>query len=359
MSLLSRLGAVFRPEPRETDSYTRSIAEASVAAAQGSQRAVVDRTAAVEFGVGLLARCFAVALVEPAELAPVLPASRREELIRRLLLTGNYVAGIDVDSDGRLALQPASTFDLRGGPAESSWRYWLDLPGPSETVQRFLPSRGVVHVRIGADPVMPWMGVSPLVNAGLSSALLARIELRTGQEANARVGHLLPVPDGTSDESIDALKVDLGALEGKIALVESQTAGHGQGRQAAPSSDWRLQRLGAEFPEGNINLRRQAGADVVAALGIPAPLFVAADGATVREAYRQLLVSTIQPLAELVAEELARKLEIPSVRFNFRRLAAADVAARTRAFGSLAQAYSAAGVEVDLARLETLAGLNE
>ena len=130
--------------------------------------------------------------------------------------------------------------DLLNPAGGIGWTY----RGPSETVQRFLPSRGVVHVRIGADPVMPWMGVSPLVNAGLSSALLARIELRTGQEANARVGHLLPVPDGTSDESIDALKVDLGALEGKIALVESQTAGHGQGRQAAPSSDWRLQRLG-------------------------------------------------------------------------------------------------------------------
>ena len=360
MGLLSRLGAVFRPETRETDSYTRSIVEASLAVAQGSQRAVADRTAAVEFGVGLLARCFAVALVEPTELAAVLTAARREELARRLLLTGNYVAGIDVDTMGSIALQPASTYDLRGGPSEASWRYWLDLPGPSTSIQRFSPTEGVVHVRIGADPVRPWEGVSPLVNAGLSSALLARMELRTGQEANAQVGYLLPMPDGTAEESITALKADLKALNGKVALVESMSAGHGQGQRAAPPSDWRLQRMGAEIPDANVNLRRQAGADVCAALGIPAALYVGADGATVREAYRQLLVSTLQPLAELVAEELTRKLELPGVRFNFRKLAAADVAARARAFGSLVQAYSSAGAEdVDLERLETLAGLNE
>ena len=359
MSLLSRLGAVFRPETRETDSYTRQIVEASVAAAQGGQRAVADRTAAVEFGVGLLSRCFAVALVEPVELELTLNAARREEMARRLLLTGNYVARIDLDHNGNLALQPASFFHLRGGPSEATWTYWLDLPGPTQAVQRYAPAAGVIHVKIGSDPVQPWLGVSPLVNAGLSSALLARIELRTSQEVSAQTGHLLPVPDGTSDESIGALKTDLAGLEGKIAMVESQSAGHGQGQQAAPPSDWRLQRLGAEIPEGNVNLRRQAGADVCAALGIPAALYVGADGGTVREAYRQLLVSTIQPYAELIAEELERKLEIPAVRFNFRRLSAADIAARARAFGSLVQAYAQASEDVDYGRLETLAGLNE
>lgn len=359
MSLLSRLGAVFRPESRETESYTRNISEALLAAAQGDNRAVAERTAAVEFGVGLLARCFAAAIVEPAPLAMAMTAARREEMARRLLLTGNYVARIDVDGRGALALQPASFYDLRGGPAERSWTYWLDLPGPSSSDQRFSPSEGVVHVRIGADPVRPWQGISPLVNAGLSSALLARLELRSGEEAGAQAGYVLPVPDGTSDESIVALKADLLALRGKVALVESQSAGHGQGQRAAPPSDWRLQRMGADLPQGNAEVRRQAGADVCAALGIPAALFVGADGATVREAYRQLLTATIQPLAQLIGEELERKLELPAVRFNFRRLSAADIAARARAFSSLVQAYQGAEEAPDFDRLALLAGLDE
>ena len=196
-------------------------------------------------------------------------------------------------------------------------------------------------------------------NAGLTARILARLEQRTGEESNSQVGYMLPFPDGVSDESITALKADLAALKGRVALVESMSAGQGQGRNAAPASDWRLQRIGAEFPEGNVNLRRQVGADVVSAMGIPAALYVGADGATVREAYRQLLVSTLQPLAVLIAEELERKLELPNVRFNFRRLAAADIAARARAFSSLAQAYKVADLDLDIPRLEALAGLDE
>ena len=151
----------------------------------------------------------------------------------------------------------------------------------------------------------------------------------------------------------------MAAIAGNLALVETTSAGMGQGRNAAPQLDWKQQRIGAEFPEGNIGMRREVGANVVSAMGIPAPLYVGADGATIRESYRQLLTATLQPLAVIVAEELQRKLEIGTVRFNFRRLAAADIAARARAFGSLAAAYKAAELEFDVKRLETLAGLDE
>ena len=365
MSLLARLGVAFRPETetRATGpNYTDAALEAALNAATGSPRHVAEQTAAAEFGLGLYSRSFAAALIEPSALSPTLPAQARADLARRLMLRGEAVYAIEVNPLGNIRLLPASSHDIEGGPDESTWRYYLDIPGPTRPERRRLPSRAVVHCRIGADPALPWKGCSPLENAGLTTKILARLEQRTGEESNASAGYLLPVPEGTPEESITALRSDLAALKGKVALVESQAAGQGQGRAAAPQSDWRLQRMGAEFPEGNVNLRRQVGADVVAAMGIPAALYVGADGATVREAYRQFLVSTLQPLATLVAEEMERKLEVPALRFNFRRLAAADIAARARAFGSLAQAYAqaaAGGADVDLARLETLAGLNE
>ena len=259
MGWLSRLGAVFRPETRETDSYTRSIIEAALSSAQGSNRAVADRTAAVEFAVGLLERCFAVALMEPESLGLVLTAARRSEMARRLILTGNYVANITMDSMGNVGLQPASFFDLRGGPDEESWRYWMDLPGPTRSIQRFKPSEGVIHIRLGSDPVQPWLGVSPLVNAGLSSALLARMELRTGQEANAQSGYLLPVPDGTGETSIAGLKQDLRNLNGQIALVESQSAGGGQGRVAAPRLTGGCNASGPRSPRATLILDGKPG----------------------------------------------------------------------------------------------------
>ena len=45
-------------------------------------------------------------------------------------------------------------------------------------------------------------GCSPLVNAGLTASMLGRLERRMAQETNARVGHLLTVPDGTSEEQV-------------------------------------------------------------------------------------------------------------------------------------------------------------
>ena len=359
MGLLSRLGAVFRPETRAGGSYTDAALEAALNAAAGGLTAQAERTAAVEFGVGLLSRAFAAAIVEPDILArTALTPAIREGMIRRLLLTGNAVFAIDVTALGNVRLLPAFTHDVRGGLDESRWAYRLTLPTPSRAETRRTMSRGVVHIRIGADPNTPWQGCSPLLNAGLTSQMLARLEHRTGQEANARAGYVLPLPDGLDDETVDGLKADLNTLAGNIALVETTSAGMGQGRAAAPQADWRLQRLGAEFPEGNVNLRRQVGADVCAAMGIPAALYVGADGATVREAYRQLLVATIQPMAALITAELEQKLDTP-VSFNFRRLAAADVAARARAFGTLVQSYTQEGAEIDFPRLERLAGLNE
>ena len=358
MSLFSRLGAVFRPETRAGGSYTDQALEDALNRAQGNAQAVAEQTAAVEFAVGLLARCFAAADVSPPGLARTLPPALRARMARRLLLKGDFVAAIEVNRLGNISLLPASSFDVQGGVDESAWSYYLELPAPTRPESRRLPARAVVHVRIGEDQAMPWRGCSPLANAGISAGLLAMLEHRTAQEAGAQVGYVLPMPEGIADDSVNALKADLAALKGKISLVESTASGHGQGPNASPQADWRLQRLGAEFPEGNATMRRNVGADVCAALGIPAALFLGADGATVREAYRQLLVSTIQPFSQLVTDELELKLESP-IRLDFRRLAAADIAARARAYGSLIQADVAAGLTPDPEQAARLAGLRD
>ena len=49
--------------------------------------------------------------------------------------------------------------------------------------------------------------------------------------------------------------------------------------------------------------------DIFGAYGIPSSIH--GTGGSARESYRQFLASTIQPLAKLVAEELAVKLDTP------------------------------------------------
>ena len=60
----------------------------------------------------------------------------------------------------------------------------------------------------------------------------------------------------------------------------------------------------------------------------------------------------VQPLADLLAAELAVKLDVPGLRLTFDRLFASDLSGRARAFGSLVQA----GMDAD--RAARLAGLS-
>ena len=330
----------WKQETENRATYADTLVEAVLSAAQGNLTAKAQQSAAVEFGVGLLERCFAMAEIEPESLSRnAITALALSRMTRQLMLTGNSVNAIDTAS-GELLLLPAANYDIQGGVRESSWRYRVELSGPSRLTSRRLPSAGVVHIRMGSSVQEPWRGCSPLINAGLSASMLGRLERRLAQEVDARVGHLLMLPDGTSEEQVTALRRDLASLQGGIALVETEAAGHGQGMRAAPQVDWQLRRFGANVPESNVALRSDVSHDVLAALGIPAPLFRGTDGVSAREAYRLLLVSTLMPIAELITDELTRKLET-TVKISFRRLQAADVQSRARAFGSMI----AAGVD--------------
>ena len=357
MGLKTAVRELFKPERRAGEGYTDRLIQEALLGASSSTAAQADKTAAVEFGVGLLGRCFATAIMEPDILNTALGASMREQMARRLMLTGNVVFAIDVGRNGAIRLQPAQTFDIRGGVQESSWLYHLLLPAPSRPEVQRMMSDGVVHIRIGADEHTPWKGSSPLLNAGLTAQMLARIELRGSQEANARSGYLLTVPDNTSDDTIDSMKTEIQSLDGGLAFAETTSGGYGQGQHASPQVDYKKVRLGAEFPEGNTSMRQTVGANIVAALGINSLMYAGGDAGTLREGYRQLLTSTLQPLALIMASELEKKLEFDQVKFNFSRLAAADIASRARAYGTLLSVPENDAMTHELAL--RLAGLDE
>ncbi len=54
-----------------------------------------------------------------------------------------------------------------------------------------------------------------------------------------------------------------------------------------------------------------------------------------QEAYRQFSVATLAPMGELVAEELALKLDRPGLVIRFDRTAASDVVRQATAFEKL------------------------
>ena len=115
----------------EHRSYTDAVIDQLVAAAGGGGNAKSTETAAVEFAVGMIARCFAIAEVRPG--LPALKPGLMAQIARSILTSGDFLAAIEVDRQGMIGLRPAASWDVLGGPNPESWRYRLDLAGPSRT----------------------------------------------------------------------------------------------------------------------------------------------------------------------------------------------------------------------------------
>ena len=323
-----------RVEKREAG-YTDGVVAAILARAHGVQADPVA-TAAAEAAAGAVARAFASADVTPATAAtravtPAVLASIGRELIVR----GAAVLAINV-AGGAVRLTPAGTWDIEGtGPDPDTWRYRLDLAGPSGSVTVSRPAAAVIHCRYSTDPARPWQGVGPLERARLSGRLSAELEAALGDEAAGTRGHLLPIPTDGADETVEKLREDIRTLGGKVALVETTGAGWGEGRIAAPPRDYDPKRIGANPPASLATLRSDAALAVLAACGVPVELAAPGDGTAAREAWRRFLHGTVQPLAACVAEELAAKLDAPGLVLGFDKLFASDLSGRARAFQSM------------------------
>ena len=267
---------------------------------------------------------------------------------------GESLWAIDVRR-GEIVLTPAASWDVAGGPSPETWVYRLDLFGPSGNETRIYPAESVLSFRYATDPERSWAGVSPISYARQTGRLAANLELRLAEEANAKVGYLLAVPadggDGGTADPLASLKNDLASLRGNTALVETVASAWGEGRAAAPQSDWQPKRLGADPPQTLHELRGATNLDVLQACGIPAGLVSdRAEGSGQREAWRRFGL-TMQSVGRCVAEEMAFKLNVPGLRIHHEALGSADTAGKSRAVGSFVKAG------VPLSRALELAGL--
>ena len=344
-------------ETRST-SYTDAVVASILSRATGGAQGDVLSTGAVEAASALVGRAFASATLNPAmpAVTPAILGIIGREIIRR----GECVFAIDVDRETGLRLTPASSWDISGGPEPESWSYRVDLAAPGGTVSRVVLGAGVVHVRPYVEPSAPWRGLSPIASASLTARLLSETEAALADESSGTRGHVIPLPQGNAgddddddaDDSLSKLQADIAKLKGGTALVETAAAGFGEGRGAAPQADWKPQRIGANPPDSLRQLRGDAEMCLLGAMGVPVELISArSDGAAVREAWRRFAHSTLAPLGEHVAAELAEKLDRPGLALDFHGLFASDITGRARAFNSMVQGG------MDVAKAATLSGL--
>ncbi len=308
--------------------------------------------AAVEAAVGTWERAFAAATVMPADvprLRALTPAALG--MIGRALAShGEIVFAIEVAA-GRVALRPASTYDVAG--TVGRWRYRLDLFGPSETETRELPAESVLHFRIGVDARMPWRGRDPLRYAASTGRLAAAIERALADDARIPTGRVIPIP-GTADQANDvADKLAAGGLVGIGA------GGRPGGTPDPRAANYTPGRIGPAPPAELVDLRSGLARAILACFGLSPALYEAGgDGAGQREAWRRAWAGTFAPVARIMGAEIADKLEVDGFALQLDELRAADEANRARAIGSRAQAL-ARMVEagIPLAEARPLAGL--
>lgn len=301
-----------------------------------TSRRVGEIEALATGGAGEVAICEAALSLWERGLASgqsaALSRSQLARIGRSLLLKGESVWPVHM---GRLQPGAASTVNVRGQSSDpAGWQYTLSIPAP--TAMRTLRRSGadVAHFRIGTLPEYPWRGSSPLANAGVTVGILRRLEASLSHEAGAPTGNVLPVPAASAADT--QLASDLQDIKGRTVLVETTAGGHGEGRAAAPASDWESRRLGPQFTPTEPVVRESAERSILAAAGVPPALVQHVTGSDAREAWRRFLHSTIAPLAALIVEELARvgiETEIDLGGLN-----ASDLTGRARAYRSLRDA---------------------
>ena len=334
-------------------SYGDAVVTALLAAATGTRTENALTTAALEACAALYSGAFARAKVEP--MVPAVTPALLSLVARDLIRKGASLHLLDVE-DGMLKIRPAGSWDIRGSDDPETWRVRLDLFGPSTSTSRYVGHDGVLHFRYAVDPARPWLGVGPLQWAGSTAALAGRLETGLSNEAAAPVAQLLAIPadggDGGDDDPLAQLKADIAAAKGRSVLVETVSGGWGAGKGGAPPRDWEQKRIGFDPPDISRTMREDVFQHVAAACNVPGVLLdPRAEGTSQREGLRRFAHLGLEPLGELVAAELALKLDRPGLRLDFSGLMASDLAGRARAVGVLVKSG------VGLADARRLAGL--
>ena len=215
------------PETRAAGSYTDTMLASVYGSATGQVLAAA--TAGVQAAAGIVGRALASATIDGdgGAVDPHLLEGIGTDLVR----TGRFLGRLTVGADGRARILRAGAVSsvVYGDADPESWRYSLQMAGPSSARTVWAEASEVVNVRVNADSLRPWDGIAPLSRAAASGELYARLSESLRDEASVAVVRLIPQPQG-STVLPDNLRAALtGALPGRVAFPETTAAGGGAG----------------------------------------------------------------------------------------------------------------------------------
>jgi len=333
--MFERLKNWFRPiETRSSGTgYTAQVIAARDSYISG-RSGVAELTATVQSCVSLWEGGFAMADVTGTDL---LTRQDMAMIARAAALKGDAVFLID-----GAGLVPATDWELttRNGRPRA-YRLSLAEAGGNRSVTALAGE--VLHLRIGADAVSPWIGTAPLRRSSLTGALLHAVESALAETfENAPLGsQIVPLPDTGADD-MASMRSAFKGRRGSTLVIEgvAQATAAGMNPQIGQKPDQLSPDLSRSMTDQTLAAAREG---ILAAYGVlPALLNRATTGPVVREAQRQLAIWTLQPIAALLAEEATAKLGTPVEIDTIRPLQAFDAGGRARALSAIVKTMAEA-----------------
>lgn len=262
---------------------------------------------------------------------------------RALALRGEAVFVIRDDG-----LLPCSDWDLTTRYTKPT-AYRVGIPdtggGKTETVL----AGEVLHLRVGSDVAMPYVGQSPLRRARLTAGLLQTMETALSEVyANAPLGSsVVPFPE-TPETDLNALASGFRGYRGRVQIRESVNVQAAGG--PAPAQDWKANDLTPDLSKAMTRETLAAAkASIEMVFGVlPGLSNTATTGPMVREAQRHLAQWALMPVAAMIGQEASEKLGSGVVLDVMRPLQAYDAGGRARTVTAIVKALAeakAAGVD--------------
>lgn len=326
----------FRREKAEKRSAMSGFTAEIMAARESyisGRRGVAELTATAQSCVSLWENGFALADVSGTDM---LDRRAMALLARSLALRGEAVFLI------RDRLVPCSDWDIatrHGIPR--AYRVSISEAGGGTTETALAAE--VLHVRIGADPVAPWLGQAPLRRAALTAGMLQAVESALGEvyEYAPLGSQIVPFPE-SAETDMTTMGRSFRGQRGRVLLRESVNVSAAGG--PTPTTDWKPQDVTPNLQQAMTAESLAAAREAICGVfGVLPALFASnAQGPLVREAQRHLASWTLQPIAELLAEEASAKLGGAVAIDTLRPTQAFDAGGAARAVSTLVDAMARA-----------------
>jgi len=256
---------------------------------------------------------------------------------RALALRGEAV--FVIGNDGLL---PCSDWDLTTSYSKPT-AYRVGIPDTGGGRTMTVLAGEVLHLRIGSEMTMPYVGTAPLRRARLTAGLLQTLETALGEiYANAPLGtSIVPFPE-SPETDMESIARGFRGTRGRVLIRESVNVQAAGG--PAPAQDWKASDV---TPDLSKAMTREtwaaARSGIEMAFGVlPGLSNPVTTGPLVREAQRHLAQWALMPIAAMIGQEASEKLGQPVKLDVMRPLQAFDSGGRARSLGAIIKALGEA-----------------